>query len=89
MKPRTIRKILVVSLSAVAVAVALGGAVVAADATAPDRILFTNVHIFDGKSEELAEGHCQSKILNTWSSHRTAQIDPDKCRKIDDPEIRF
>jgi hypothetical protein len=53
------------------------------------QILFTNVHIFDGKSEELAEGHCQSKILNTWSGHRTAQIDPEKCRKINGRAIRF
>jgi hypothetical protein len=34
-------------------------------------------------------GHCQSKILNTWSGHRTAQIDPEKCRKINGREIRF
>ena len=27
-------------------------------------------------------GRCQRKILNTWSGHRTAQIDPEKCRKI-------
>ena len=33
--------------------------------------------------------HCQSKILNTWSGHRTAQIDPEKCRKINGREIRF
>jgi hypothetical protein len=32
---------------------------------------------------------CQSKILNTWSGHRTAQIDPEKCRKSNDREIRF
>jgi len=32
---------------------------------------------------------CQSKILNTWSGHRTAQIDPEKCRKINGHEIRF
>ena len=34
-------------------------------------------------------GRCQSKILNTWSGHRTAQIDPEKCRKINGHEIRF
>jgi hypothetical protein len=34
-------------------------------------------------------GRCQSKILNTWSGHRTAQIDPKKCRKINGREIRF
>jgi hypothetical protein len=34
-------------------------------------------------------GRCQSKILNTWSCHRTAQIDPEKCRKINGYEIRF
>jgi transposase-like protein len=27
------------------------------------------------------DGRCQSKILNTWSGHRTAQIDPEKSRK--------
>ncbi len=32
---------------------------------------------------------CQSKISNTWSGHRTAQIDSEKCRKINDREIRF
>jgi len=32
---------------------------------------------------------CQSKILNTWSGHRTAQIDPEKCMKINGREIRF
>ena len=36
-----------------------------------------------------ANGRCQSKILNTWSGHRTAQIDPQKCRKINGREIRF
>ncbi len=25
---------------------------------------------------------CQSKISNIWSGHRTAQIDSEKCRKI-------
>jgi hypothetical protein len=35
------------------------------------------------------KGHCQSKILNTWSGHRTVQIDPEKCRKINGREIRF
>ncbi len=35
------------------------------------------------------EGRCQSKILNTWSGYRTAQIDSEKCRKINDREIRF
>ena len=35
------------------------------------------------------DGHCQSKILNTWSGHRTAQIDPEKCSKINGREIRF
>jgi len=34
-------------------------------------------------------GRCQSKILNTWSGHRIAQIDPEKCRKINGREIRF
>jgi hypothetical protein len=34
-------------------------------------------------------GRCQSKILNTWSGHRTAQIDPEKRRKINGHEIRF
>jgi hypothetical protein len=33
--------------------------------------------------------HCQSKILNTWNGHRTAQIDQEKCRKINGREIRF
>ena len=37
----------------------------------------------------LGGGRCQSKILNTWSGHRTAQIDPEKCRKINGREIRF
>ncbi len=32
---------------------------------------------------------CQSKISNTWSGHRTAQIDSEKCRKINDREIGF
>ena len=32
---------------------------------------------------------CQSKILNTWSCHRTAQIDPEKRRKINSREIRL
>jgi len=36
-----------------------------------------------------AGGRCQSKILNTWSGHRTAQIDPEKCSKINGHEIRF
>jgi hypothetical protein len=36
-----------------------------------------------------AEGRCQSKILNTCSGHRTAQVDPEKCRKINGREIRF
>jgi hypothetical protein len=36
-----------------------------------------------------AHGHCQSKILNTWRGHRTAQIGPEKCRKINGHEIRF
>ncbi len=35
------------------------------------------------------QGRCQSKIPNTWSGHRTAQIDPEKCRKINGREIRF
>jgi hypothetical protein len=38
---------------------------------------------------KLRAGRCQSKILNTWSGHRTAQIDPEKCRKINGREIRF
>ena len=38
---------------------------------------------------EALQWHCQSKILNTWSGHRTAQIDPEKCRKINDHEIGF
>jgi hypothetical protein len=38
---------------------------------------------------ELLVGRCQSKILNTWSGHRTAQIDPEKCGKINGREIRF
>jgi hypothetical protein len=33
--------------------------------------------------------HCQSKILNTWNGHRTAQIDPEKCKKINGHEIRL
>ena len=37
----------------------------------------------------LDEGRCQSKIPNTWSGHRTAQIDPEKCGKINGREIRF
>jgi hypothetical protein len=32
---------------------------------------------------------CQSKILNTWRGHRTAQIDPGKSKKINGREIRF
>ena len=32
---------------------------------------------------------CQSKILNTWSGQRTAQIDREKFRKINGREIRF
>jgi hypothetical protein len=32
---------------------------------------------------------CRSKIPNTWSGHRAAQIDPEKCRKIDGRQIRF
>jgi hypothetical protein len=46
----------------------------------------------DNTLKETAEhlnGRCQSKILNTWSGHRTAQIDPEKCRKINGCEIRF
>ena len=39
--------------------------------------------------EEERVGRCQSKILNTWSGHRTAQIDPEKCSKINGHEIRF
>jgi len=39
--------------------------------------------------EKRVVGRCQSKILNTWSGHRTAQIDPEKCRKINGREIRF
>jgi hypothetical protein len=35
------------------------------------------------------EGRCQSKILNTWSGQRTAQIDRKKFRKINGREIRF
>ena len=38
---------------------------------------------------DIAKGRCQSKILNTWSGHRTAQIDPERCRKINGREIRF
>jgi transposase-like protein len=38
---------------------------------------------------DICRGRCQSKILNTWSGHRTAQIDPEKCRKINGREIRF
>jgi hypothetical protein len=40
------------------------------------------------KSKGLSR-RCQSKILNTCSGHRTAQIDPEKCRKINGREIRF
>jgi len=32
---------------------------------------------------------CQSKIPNTWSGHRTAQIDPEKCWEINDRGIRL
>ena len=42
--------------------------------------------------ETLFEKHarrCQSKILDTWSGHRTAQINPEKCRKSNGREIRF
>jgi hypothetical protein len=35
------------------------------------------------------KGRCQSKILNTWSGHRTAQIDPEKWKKINGRKIRF
>jgi hypothetical protein len=38
---------------------------------------------------EASRRRCQSKILNTWSGHRTAQIDPEKCRKINSREIRL
>ncbi len=38
---------------------------------------------------EVQRGRCQSKIPNTWSGQRTAQIDSEKCRKINDREIRF
>ncbi len=41
------------------------------------------------KTRQAEGGRCQSKILNTWSGHRTAQIDPEKCRKINGYEIRF
>jgi hypothetical protein len=39
--------------------------------------------------EQIPGGRCQSKILNTWRGHRAAQIDPEKCRKINGREIRF
>jgi putative transposase len=39
--------------------------------------------------DEVFVRHCQSKILNTWSGHRTAQIDPEKCKKINGRKIRF
>jgi hypothetical protein len=42
-----------------------------------------------GRARMALSGRCQSKILNTWSGHRTAQIDPEKCRKINGHEIRF
>jgi hypothetical protein len=34
-----------------------------------------------GEAEHVADGRCQSKILNTWSGHRTAQIDPENAGK--------
>ena len=39
--------------------------------------------------KEDSGGRCQSKIPNTWSGHRTAQIDPEKCGKINGREIRL
>jgi hypothetical protein len=47
------------------------------------------LHTATARYEQPNLGRCQSKILNTWSGHRTAQIDPEKCRKINDREIRF
>jgi hypothetical protein len=44
---------------------------------------------FAAEKSYVCAGRCQSKILNTWSGHRTAQIDPEKCRKINGREIRF
>jgi hypothetical protein len=44
--------------------------------------------IMPGRTD-LAAGRCQSKIPNTWSGHRTAQIDPEKCREINGREIRI
>jgi transposase-like protein len=38
---------------------------------------------------QVEDRRCQSKILNTCSGHRTAQIDPEKCTKINGREIRF
>jgi hypothetical protein len=55
---------------------------VPADTPAKD---FWSVIVYSMKSK----GRCQSKILNTWSGHRTAQIDPEKCRKINGRKIRF
>jgi hypothetical protein len=40
-------------------------------------------------ARHLNMGRCQSKIPNTCSGHRTAQIDPEKYRKINGREIRF
>ncbi len=47
------------------------------------------VHPGDRLRVSPGERRCQSKIPNTWSGHRTAQIDPEKCRKINGREIRF
>jgi hypothetical protein len=49
-------------------------------------------HDIDGSLAQAlyeTEGRCQSKILNTWRGHRTAQIDPEKCRTINGRKIRF
>ena len=44
--------------------------------------LFARVIMANGHS-----WHCQSKILNTWSGHRTAQIDPENAGKSMAAEI--
>ena len=39
--------------------------------------------------QQCGGGRCQSKIPNTWSGYRTAGVDPEKSRKINDPQMRF
>ena len=65
------------------------------DGFAPSRVVTDRLRSYAaafraiGLKAEHDRGRCQSKILNTWSGHRTAQIDPEKCRKINGRKIRF